>query len=76
MLCVLCCLGQSPTGEKKESKLKDAMSQSSDKRKERDVWAGNHDSAMGLRKEKNRKEKRKGKTKKRQSPQREGMQLV
>lgn len=52
MPCVLWCLGQSPTEKKKdkksESKLKDAMTQSSDEREERDVGAGKHDSAVGL----------------------------
>lgn len=67
MLCVLCYLGQSPTGKKKtESKLKDAMSQSSDEREERDVGAGKHDSAVGL----------KEKKKKKKSPQRKGMQMM
>lgn len=34
--------------EKSKSKLKDAMSQSSDEREERDVWAGKHDTAVRL----------------------------
>lgn len=63
MPCVLCCLGQSPTEEKSKSKLKDAMSQSSDEREEHDVGAGKHDSVVGLKR-------------KRKSPQRKGMQLM
>lgn len=52
--------------KKTESKLKDAMSQSSDEREERDVGAGKHDSAVGL----------KEKKKKKKSPQRKGMQMM
>lgn len=57
--CFVCCViwAKVPQEKKKtESKLKDAMSQSSDEREERDVGAGKHDSAVGL-KEKKRKRK-------------------
>lgn len=43
--------------KKTESKLKDAMSQSSDEREERDVGAGKHDSAVGLKEKKTLRER-------------------
>lgn len=45
--------------KKSESKLKDAMSQSSDEREERDVGAGKHDSAVGFFLKKKKKQKKK-----------------
>ena len=46
-LCVVF-FGPKSHRKKNESKLKDAMSQSSDEREERDVGAGKHDSAVGF----------------------------
>lgn len=56
-LCVVLFGPKSHRKKKTESKLKDAMSQSSDEREERDVGAGKHDSAVGLKEKKKEKEK-------------------
>lgn len=63
--CLVCCVvwAKVPQKKKSKSKLKDAMSQSSDEREEHDVGAGKLDSAVGLKR-------------KRKSPQRKGMQLM